>query len=85
MNLKEHAESLGIKVDGRWSEARIQEEIDNMSMMDKVDISEMNDLANRIWEGQSSSLPKKVRMSRIIFRLKNKGYTDTDIESLNVG
>jgi hypothetical protein len=28
MTLKEQAEELGIKVDGRWSESRIQEEID---------------------------------------------------------
>lgn len=28
MTLEEQAEALGIKVDGRWSEARIQQEID---------------------------------------------------------
>ena len=30
MSLKDDAEALGIKVDGRWSDTRIQEEIDKV-------------------------------------------------------
>lgn len=30
MSLKEQAEELGIKIDGRWSDSRIEEEIDKV-------------------------------------------------------
>lgn len=47
----------------------------NMEAKDTEAI-EMNDLALRIFEGQSPDLPKKVRVERITMRLKNKGYKD---------
>lgn len=95
MSLKEQAEALGIKVDGRWSDKRIQEEIDkveaatqeNEVVIHTVECAEpglyssvsaytINDLAMRIWEGQSVSLPERVRVTRIINALKDKGYED---------
>lgn len=39
-------------------------------------VDDMNDLALRIWEGQSVSLPLKDRVERIVMRLKAKGYDD---------
>ena len=36
MSFKEQAEKLGIKVDGRWSDARIQEEIDKVTAAEKA-------------------------------------------------
>jgi len=36
-NLTEQAEALGIKVDGRWSEARIQQEIDKTVVKSEPD------------------------------------------------
>lgn len=95
MTLKEQAEQLGIKVDGRWSDERIQKEIDKLGASDAVPQAkeeaaeevrdEMNDLARRIWDGQSVSLPVKLRIERIEARLRDKGYTDKQIESLNIG
>ena len=38
-------------------------------------IKAMNDLAMRIFEGQSPDLSTQVRTERIVMRLKNKGYT----------
>jgi hypothetical protein len=45
---------------------------------------EMNDLALRIWDGQSVSLPRKLRESRIVSRLKDKGYTDEELIKLEL-
>ena len=45
--------------------------------MDKA-VLQMNDLANRIWEGQSPSLPLNERMRRIKNSLKEKGFTAID-------
>lgn len=45
-------------------------------------LSEMNDLAQRIWDGQGS-LPDKERISRIKSRLIAKGYSDKDIAQLD--
>lgn len=39
---------------------------------------EMNDLALRIWDGQSVSLPRTTRVNRIISRLKDKGFDCID-------
>lgn len=80
--LKEEAKALGIKVDGRWSEARIEQEINRYTSMgdkptkslDEVSAA-MNDLANRIYEGQGS-IPDIERIRRITKALKDKGYTD---------
>lgn len=97
MTLKEKAVLLGIKVDGRWNDARIEAEIEKhngyfgkphelVSGTDETDVDvyvdtegeviKMNDLARRIYEGQSSSLKPSIRKERIIQRLINKGYED---------
>ena len=39
-------------------------------------IASMNELAVRIWDGQSVSLPKKERLARINTALTAKGYED---------
>ena len=41
-------------------------------------VAQMNDLANRIWEGQSPSLPLNERVRRIKNSLKEKGFTAID-------
>ena len=41
-------------------------------------VVQMNDLANRIWEGQSPSLPLNERVRRIKNSLKEKGFTAID-------
>jgi hypothetical protein len=46
-------------------------EIENSSK-----VREMNDLARRIFNGQSPDLTDQVRVERIITGLKNQGYTD---------
>lgn len=72
MTFEDKAKKLGIKVDGRWSDERLQKEIDKaMKNLDKLDIS--NTLAMRIWEGQSPSLPKVERIRRIKQSLEEKG------------
>jgi hypothetical protein len=80
--MKEYAESIGIKVDGRWSEDRLQKEIDSRLAPEQEEtvppeskMAEMNDLALRIFEGQGS-IPDSERVSRIVDRLKDKGYED---------
>lgn len=40
---------------------------------------EMNDLAMRIWDGQSISLPLTERVKRIKARLTEKGYDITNL------
>lgn len=98
--MKEKAESLGIKVDGRWSEARLKEEIEraenaviegadapeNYDLPEETpkepeeteDIDAMNDLANRIWSGQSPDLPEHERMFRVKKGCEAQGYTRLD-------
>ena len=39
-------------------------------------VSQMNDLANRIWEGQSPSLPLNERVRRIKNSLIERGFTE---------
>lgn len=83
MSYKERAEELGIKVDGRWSEERIKQEIDRRRIpLDGFNVPEslepstaMNILANRIYEGQGS-MPDSERVKRIVNALKDKGYKD---------
>ena len=83
--LKEKAESLGIKVDGRWSDARIFEEIekrlpnvhvDNPYSHNDKPVDDLNNLALRIWNGQSASLSLKDRVHRIVKAAKSRGYDD---------
>lgn len=57
----------------------LQEVIPSPDSVDK-----MNDLVRRIWLGQSVSLPLTIRKSRIISRLKEKGYTDAEISDLEL-
>lgn len=47
----------------------------------------MNDLAKRIWDGQSISLPEADRVNRIVAALKDGGYdvAGLGIEGVNVG
>lgn len=106
MTLREQAEALGIKVDGRWNDARIQKEINKFSddlivvngstgtdgeVIDATaaaptisvggELSDMNALALRIWEGQSVSLPIVERVKRIKKALTDKGY---DVKGLKL-
>lgn len=95
MSYKEQAESLGIKIDGRWSEERIQSEIgrysepteDVMAAVDEISdgprIDSMNILARRIFDGQGS-ISNVERVRRITNALKNRGYTQEDIKSLDL-
>lgn len=41
-------------------------------------------LANRIWKGQSDSLPKHERKRRIVKALVDKGYSETEINSVGL-
>jgi len=45
-------------------------------MAENATTKAMNDLALRIWEGQSPDLPKKIRVERIAMRLRDRGYED---------
>lgn len=97
MSYKEQAESLGIKVDGRWSEERIKAEIMKVQgfvavtepivydQTEKVplNLSAMNDLARRIFDGQGS-IPDIERVRRITNALKDKGYTPEEIKQLDL-
>ena len=84
MSLKEAAQKLGVKVDGRWSDAKIQEVIDNAApksnteeAVDKFKTVEWaNERAKLIWAGQSTPLDIIQRTGRIRFALKEKGFTD---------
>ena len=79
MTLKEQAESMGIKVDGRWSEERIQEEVNKSKAIDKFKTVEWaTERAKAIWEGQSPGLSMVERVGRIKAALKDKGFTDFD-------
>lgn len=44
--------------------------------VEAIDASAMNDLAARIWEGQSVSADETWRVSRVIEGLKSHGYSD---------
>lgn len=99
MDIKEQAERLGIKIDGRWSEARIEQEIlkaghsieipsseegwEKSEISTESNINRMNTLANRIFEGQGS-IPDVERVQRIVERLENKGYTPEEIAHLDI-
>jgi len=87
--MKDKAEALGIKVDGRWSDSRIQEEIDKVSSsVEGADVVEeakpVHDTdwfkarAIAIFEGQSPSLDIVSRVGRIRASLKDMGFTDFD-------
>jgi len=89
MSMKEKAEALGIKVDGRWSEERIQAEIDAVSSpgYGGVNNSQANPFedaefasahAAKIWAGQSNTLSLLERVGRIRMALKDKGFDDFD-------
>ena len=81
MSLKEQAEKLGIKVDGRWSDDRIKEEIDRFQTPKTSEIPSLewaNQRAVAIWEGQSPSLGIAERVGRIRAALKDKGFKDFD-------
>ena len=67
MTLHEQAASLGIKVDGRWSEKRIQKEIERAGGVasDYSEVEAMNAYAQRIWHGQSPDMPKHERIDRV--------------------
>ena len=93
MSLKDIAESMGIKVDGRWSEAKIQEKIDMAKIegddvphqsnteeaVDKFQTVEWaNERVKLIWEGQSPSLGVAERTGRIRAALKEKGFANFD-------
>lgn len=87
MTPKEEAESLGIKVDGRWSDDRVQQEIDSKKLSESVaetpiskfeSLEWANNHAKAIWSGQSSSLSLIDRVARIRAALKEKGFTDFD-------
>ena len=87
--MRERANALGIKVDGRWSEHRLLEEImkteskmiekpiiNTTEAADKPTIEWANTRAAAIWEGQSSSLSILERVGRIKLALKAKGFED---------
>ncbi len=85
--MKDKAEALGIKVDGRWSDERIQEEIDKVKgVHPPIKESEnifhtvewANERAAKIWEGQSESLSIIERVGRIRMALKDKGFSRWD-------
>lgn len=44
--------------------------------VEAIDASAMNDLAARIWEGQSVSADETWRVSRVLDGLKSHGYSD---------
>lgn len=44
-------------------------------------VADMNDLARRIFEGQSPDLHPRVRVERIVLRLREKGY---NLEGLQI-
>lgn len=84
MSYKEQAESLGIKVDGRWSEGRVKAEIEKTEKGGSfLSIDKMNDLANRIFDGQGS-IPDVERVRRIVNALKDKGYSPEEISQLDI-
>jgi hypothetical protein len=64
--------NLGIAHDGESPSLPATASIDVNS------VAQMNDLARRIWEGQSQSLPLIERVGRIRYRLKEKGFTAID-------
>lgn len=53
----------------------VSDEIVAIVVNDNI-IDVMNDLANRIWKGQSVSLPRHERERRIKAALVDKGYSD---------
>lgn len=70
MTLHEQAASLGIKVDGRWSEKRLRKAIEDagVKVQPAADYSEaeaMNAYALKIWHGQSPDMPKHERIDRV--------------------
>lgn len=92
--MRNRAEKLGIKVDGRWSESRILEEIMRAesekikeaaepeaaeAVVNKFETVEWaNKRAAAIWAGQSPSLSLLERVGRIKMALKSFGFTDFD-------
>ena len=86
--MKERAKALGIKVDGRWSESRILEEImraeskiepktiKNTTEAADVELEWANKRAADIWEGQSPNLSILERVGRVKLALKSFGFTD---------
>jgi len=71
--MREQAEKLGIKVDGRWSDERIQQEIASKT---NPDMDWANTRVQAIWDGQSPSLSVIERTGRIRSALKERGFTD---------
>lgn len=91
MTLKEQAEKLGIKVDGRWNDARIQQEIEAKMPQEAEEVEEetvstnkfetvewANERAKLIWGGQSTALSIVERTGRIKRALRDKGFTQFD-------
>lgn len=85
-DLRARAESLGIKVDGRWKEAKLLQVIADASDRALVgneftettdkDIQDMNAYAMRIWDGQSPDMPRHERIERVNIGLTNQGWGD---------
>ena len=83
MSVRDKAESMGIRVDGRWSDTRIQEEIDKMNQpepeVNKFKTVEWaNAHAAKMWEGQSEAVSTLERVGRIRLALKAKGFERFD-------
>ncbi len=55
-----------------------EEEVKDAVAEAMANIAKMNDMAARIWEGQSISLPIIERVGRIKAALKDKGFTEFD-------
>lgn len=71
--------------DGNDSGPEEDKEVSSKKEIQKEKVLESaQSLANRIWTGQSVSLPEHVRKSRIISRLKDKGYSDAEIDKLEL-